>query len=118
MSNKFKTAIAKFRAFPRRIRWSTYAISSYLFYAALLGLLVPYIAKQQIPEQVSKLIERPVTLTDITINPFTLQFDVHQFAILEESTPFVSFEEARIQVNFWESIFNAAISVEYISLDK
>jgi hypothetical protein len=55
MSNKFKTAIAKFRAFPRRIRWSTYAISSYLFYAALLGLLVPYIAKQQIPEQVSKL---------------------------------------------------------------
>lgn len=118
MSNKFKTAIAKFRAFPRRIRWSTYAISSYLFYAVLLGLLVPYVAKQQIPEQVSKLIERPVTLTDISINPFTLQFDVHQFAILEESTPFVSFEEARIQVNFWESIFNAAISVEYISLDK
>lgn len=118
MSNKFKTAIAKFRSFPRRIRWSTYAISSYLFYAALLGLLVPYIAKQQIPEQVSKLIERPVTLTDISINPFTLQFDVHQFAILEDSTPFVSFEDARIQVNFWESIFNAAISVEYISLDK
>ncbi|WP_122032647.1 DUF748 domain-containing protein [Aliivibrio sp. EL58] len=118
MSNKFKIAIAKFRAFPRRIRWSTYAISSYLFYAALLGLLVPYIAKQQIPEQVSKLIERPVTLTDISINPFTLQFDVHQFAILEESAPFVSFEDARIQVNFWESIFNAAISVEYISLDK
>lgn len=118
MSNKFKTVIAKFRAFPRRIRWSTYAISSYLFYAALLGLLVPYVAKQQLPEQVSKLIERPVTLTDISINPFTLQFDVHQFAILEESAPFVSFEDARIQVNFWESIFNAAISVEYISLDK
>ncbi|MDD9177224.1 MULTISPECIES: DUF748 domain-containing protein [Aliivibrio] len=118
MSNKFKTAIATFRAFPRRIRWSTYAITSYFCYAALLGLLIPYIAKQQIPEQVSKLIERPVTLTDITINPFTLQLDVHQFAILEESTPFISFEDARVQVNFWESIFNAAISIEYIALDK
>ena len=118
MSNKFKAVVAKFRTFPRYIRWSTYTLSAYLFYAALLGLLVPYIAKQQIPEQVSKLIERPVTLTDFTINPFTLQLDVHQFAILEGSKPFVQFEHASVQVNFWQSIFNAAISVEYISLDK
>ena len=118
MSNKFKAAVATFRAFPRYIRWSAYTLSAYLFYAALLGLLVPYIAKQQIPEQVSKLIERPVTLTDITINPFTLQLDVHQFAILEDDKPFVQFEHASVQVNFWQSIFNAAVSVEYISLDK
>ena len=118
MSNKFKAAVAKFRAFPRYIRWSTYTVSAYLFYAALLGLLVPYIAKQQIPEQVSKLIERPVTLADISINPFTLQLDVHQFAILEDTKPFVQFEHASVQINFWQSIFNAAISVEYISLDK
>ena len=118
MSNKFKAVVAKFRTFPRYIRWSTYTLSAYLFYAALLGLLVPYIAKQQIPEQVSKLIERPVTLTDFTINPFTLQLDVHQFAILEGTKPFVQFEHASVQVNFWQSIFNAAISVEYISLDK
>lgn len=118
MSNKFKAAVATFRAFPRYIRWSAYTLSAYLFYAALLGLVVPYIAKQQIPEQVSKLIERPVTLTDITINPFTLQLDVHQFAILEDDKPFVQFEHASVQVNFWQSIFNAAISVEYISLDK
>ncbi len=118
MSNKLKAAMVKFRAFPRYIRWSTYTLSAYLFYAALLGLLVPYIAKQQIPEQVSKLIERPVTLTDFTINPFTLQLDVHQFAILEGTKPFVQFEHASVQVNFWQSIFNAAISVEYISLNK
>lgn len=118
MSNKFKAAVAKFRSFPRYIRWSTYTLSAYLFYAALLGLLVPYIAKQQIPEQVSNLIERPVTLTDFTINPFTLQLDVHQFAILEGTKPFIQFEHASVQVNFWQSIFNAAISVEYISLDK
>ncbi|PQJ84275.1 DUF748 domain-containing protein [Aliivibrio sifiae] len=118
MSNKFKAAVVKFRAFPRYVRWSTYTLSAYLFYAALLGLLVPYIAKQQIPEQLSALIERPVMLTDITINPFTLQLDVHQFAILEDTKPFVQFEHASVQVNFWQSIFNAAISVEYISLNK
>ena len=118
MSKKFKAAVAKFRSFPRFIRWSSYALSAYLIYAALLGLLVPYIAKQQIPEQVSKLIERPVTLTDVRINPFTLQFDLDQFAILEESEPFMQFEQASVQVNFWQSIFNAAVSVEYISLDK
>lgn len=118
MSNKFKAAVVTFRAFPRYIRWSAYTLSAYLLYAALLGLLVPYIAKQQISEQVSKLIERPVTLTDITINPFTLQFDVHQFTILEDTKPFVQFEHASVQVNFWQSILNAAVSVEYISLDK
>ncbi|MDD9195077.1 DUF748 domain-containing protein [Aliivibrio sp. S3MY1] len=120
MSNKFKTAIAKFRAFPRRIRWSTYALSAYLLYAALFGLLVPYIAKQQIPEHLSKLIERPVMLADVTFNPFTLQLDIAQFSIqdIESSDSFVSFENASIQMIFWESILNAAISVEYIALDK
>ncbi|KAB2825822.1 DUF748 domain-containing protein [Aliivibrio finisterrensis] len=120
MSNKFKTAIATFRAFPRRIRWSTYALSAYLLYAALFGLLVPYIAKQQVPEHLSKLIERPVMLADVTFNPFTLQLDLDQFSIqsIESSDSFVSFENASIQVNFWESIFNAAITIEYIALDK
>ncbi|GGK44618.1 DUF748 domain-containing protein [Aliivibrio fischeri] len=120
MSNKFKAVVEKFRSFPRRIRWSTYALSAYLLYAALFGLLVPYIAKQQIPEQLSKLIERPVTLTDVTFNPFTLQLDLHQFSIqdAESSTSFVRFENAGVKINFWESIFNAAISVEYIALDK
>ncbi|OCH27679.1 ATPase [Aliivibrio fischeri] len=120
MSNKFKAVVEKFRSFPRRIRWSTYALSAYLLYAALFGLLVPYIAKQQIPEQLSKLIERPVTLADVTFNPFTLQLDLHQFSIqdAESSTSFMRFENAGVKVNFWESIFNAAISVEYIALDK
>ncbi|MGN2670100.1 DUF748 domain-containing protein [Aliivibrio fischeri] len=120
MSNKFKAVVEKFRSFPRRIRWSTYALSAYLLYTALFGLLVPYIAKQQIPEQLSKLIERPVTLADVTFNPFTLQLDLHQFSIqdAESSTSFVRFENAGVKVNFWESIFNAAISVEYIALDK
>ncbi|MUK92588.1 DUF748 domain-containing protein [Aliivibrio fischeri] len=120
MSNKFKAVVEKFRSFPRRIRWSTYALSAYLLYAALFGLLVPYIAKQQIPEQLSKLIERPVTLADVTFNPFTLQLDLYQFSIqdAESSTSFMRFENAGVKVNFWESIFNAAISVEYIALDK
>jgi hypothetical protein len=118
MSNKFKAAVTKFRCFPRYIRWSSYVLSAYLIYAALLGLLVPYIAKQQIPKQVSTLIERPVTLADVRINPFTLQFDIDQFAILEQAKPFLQFEQASVQVNFWQSIFNGAISVEFISLNQ
>ncbi|RJX75196.1 DUF748 domain-containing protein [Vibrio sinensis] len=119
MPSKLKATMAQFRSLPRVVRWGTYTLSAYLFYAAILGLLVPYIAKQQVGPQVSKLIERPVTLTDIKINPFTLQFDVEQFAILEQDqTPFIKFDHAGIQLNFWESIFNAALSVEYVTLDK
>ncbi|MFA0413968.1 DUF748 domain-containing protein [Vibrio renipiscarius] len=119
MSIKIKAAWAKFRSLPWVVRWSTYTISVYLCYAALFGLLVPYIAKQQIPEQLSKLVERPVTLTDITINPFTLQIDIKGFAILEnDQTPFIKFDHASSQVNLWQSLFNGAVSIEYVSLDK
>lgn len=118
MSNKFKLAVDKFRSLHGAVRWSTYFLTAYLFYAAMLGLLVPYIAKQQIPEQLSALIERPVTLTDITFNPFTLQLDVQGFAILEDTTPFISLEHASVRLNFWQSIFNAAIFVEHITINK
>ncbi|WP_162048355.1 DUF748 domain-containing protein [Vibrio taketomensis] len=118
MSNKLKNAKAKFNTLPRAIRWGTYATGGYLSYAMLLGLLVPYVAEQQAPEQLSKLIERPVLLGDVTINPFTLQFDIDKFAILEGEQPFVSFDKASLQLNFWQSIFDGALSVEYITLDK
>ncbi|WP_231893242.1 DUF748 domain-containing protein [Vibrio scophthalmi] len=119
MSSKIKAALAKFRTLPWVVRWSTYTLSAYLCYAAFLGLLVPYVAKQQIPEQLSKLVDRPVTLTDVAINPFTLQFDITGFAILEhDQTPFIQFDHASSQVNMWQSLLNGAVSVEYITLDK
>ncbi|GAB2650017.1 DUF748 domain-containing protein [Vibrio panuliri] len=118
MPSKFKQAVTKFKALPKPVRWGAYAAGGYLSYAALLGLLVPYVAKQQIPEQLSKLIERPVTLTDVKINPFTLQFNLHQFAILEQDQPFVRFEDADFQINFWQSLLNAEVAIEHIKLDK
>ena len=119
MSIKIKAALAKFRTLPWVVRWSTYTLSAYLCYAAFLGLLVPYVAKQQIPEQLSKLVDRPVTLTDVTINPFTLQVDITGFAILEhDQTPFIKFDHASSQVNMWQSLLNGVVSVEYITLDK
>lgn len=118
MSKPLKAAIGTFRSFPFAIRWSLYAVGAYLSYAALLGLLVPYLAKQHIPQQVSSLIERPVTLTDVTINPFTLQLTIDHFAVLEGTEPFIQFEQANVQMNFWQSIWNRAVSLEYVMLEK
>nr|WP_241210436.1 DUF748 domain-containing protein [Vibrio ichthyoenteri] len=125
MSIKIKAAINQFRSFHPGIRWGVYTASAYLLYASVVGLAVPHIAKQQIPEQVSTLIERPVTLGDIRINPFTLQLDIDHFAIWEtvsdnniDDKVFIKFDHAGVKLNFWQSIFNGAVSVEYIQLDK
>ncbi|OLQ86840.1 ATPase [Vibrio ponticus] len=118
MSSKFSQAMTKFRALPRAVRWATYSAGGYLTYAALVGALVPYIAQQQVPKQLSNLIERPVQLGKVTINPFTLQVSLEQFAILEGDKPFVKFNQAALQVNFWQSILNGHLELEYIKLDQ
>ncbi|WP_194436126.1 DUF748 domain-containing protein [Vibrio fluminensis] len=118
MSSKFSQAVTKFRALPRAVRWATYSAGGYLTYAALVGALVPYVAQQQVPKQLSNLIERPVQLGKVTINPFTLQVSLDQFAILEGDKPFVKFNQAALQVNFWQSILNGHLELEYIKLDQ
>ena len=113
----------KFRQLPRYLRLLTFAATLYLVFTAILGLLIPYIAVKQIPQQLSNVLQRPVILNDVRINPFTLKVAIDQFQIQESKTTlngdeFVGFEQLTFEYRFWHSIFNTAFSIADVTLLK
>ncbi|GIU05631.1 ATPase [Shewanella sp. c952] len=111
----------KFRQLPRYLRLLTFAATLYLVFTAILGLLIPYIAVKQIPQQLSNVLQRPVILNDVRINPFTLKVAIDQFQIQESKTTlnsdeFVGFEQLTFEYRFWHSIFNTAFSIADVTL--
>ena len=82
---------------PRRKRfWVTIILAAY----ALSGfLLVPWVARHQIPEVLSEVLERPVTLDQVRVNPFVLSAEARGFKVTEiDGTRLVGFE--RLYLNF------------------
>ncbi|WP_308304377.1 DUF748 domain-containing protein [Shewanella sp. GutDb-MelDb] len=126
MSIASKTLIGfrdKYRQRPRYQRLLAIAVTLYLIFTAILGLLIPYIAVKQVPKQLSNMLQRTVTLSDVSINPFTLKVAIDQFQIQEAKTnlnsnEFVGFEQLTFEFRFWHSIFNAAFSIADVTLLK
>lgn len=119
MAASFSNFRQQFSQAPRYQRLLSYALVVYLVYALLLGLLIPPLAKSIAPEKVSELLGRPVLLQDISINPFTLKFEIKGFAIqTKEEQDFVGIGRLTLQVNLWKSLFNGSINVETIELDQ
>ncbi|WOT06478.1 DUF748 domain-containing protein [Shewanella youngdeokensis] len=115
--------IDNYRQLPRYLRLFIVSITLYLTFTVILGLLLPYIAVKQAPKQLSELLQRPVTLSDVRINPFTLKVDIDQFKIQEtnpnlDSPDFIGFEQLTFEFRFWHSIMNTAFSVADLSLYK
>ncbi|MFT5790033.1 MAG: hypothetical protein ACI8SJ_002157 [Shewanella sp.] len=113
----------KYRQRPRYQRLLAIAVTLYLIFTAILGLLIPYIAVKQVPKQLSNMLQRTVTLSDVSINPFTLKVAIDQFQIQEAKTnlnsnEFVGFEQLTFEFRFWHSIFNAAFSIADVTLLK
>lgn len=63
--------------------------------------IAPGFVKDYIVAHSEEYIGRKVSIQDVSINPFTFTVNVNQFALLEQdgTTPFVSFEEFRININ-------------------
>ncbi|MCL1059149.1 DUF748 domain-containing protein [Shewanella gelidimarina] len=111
----------KYRQLPRYQRLLALALTLYLIFTAILGLLIPYIAVKQVPKQLSNMLQRSVTLSDVRINPFTLKVAIDQFQIQEAKTnlnsnEFVGFEKLAFEFRFWHSIFNTAFSIADVTL--
>lgn len=66
----------KYKQLPKYQRYIGISITLYLTWSLLLGLLLPYLLTQQIPKQLSNQIQRPVSLTQVKINPFTLEVEL------------------------------------------
>lgn len=119
MASNFSAVRQQFSHAPRYQRLLSYAFVAYLMYALLLGLLVPYLTKSIAPEKISALLGRPVLIEDVSINPFTLKFELKGFEVqTKEQQDFVGIGHFTLQLNLWKSIFNASINIETIAADK
>jgi hypothetical protein len=109
----------RFSSAPRYQRLLTYTLVAYLIYAILLGLLVPYLVKSIAPEKASALVNRPVLLEDVSINPFTLKFEITGFEIqTPDQQEFISLGRITLQANLWKSLFNGSINLETVEIDQ
>ena len=68
--------------------------------------------------QLSKVLDRPVSVGKIRINPYTLRLDVDQLHIAERDgkTPFVDVGHLHVNAS-WSSIFRRAPVIEELSID-
>ncbi|QYJ88603.1 DUF748 domain-containing protein [Shewanella halotolerans] len=109
----------KYKQLPKYQRYIGISITLYLTWTLLLGLLLPYLLTQQIPKQLSNQIQRPVSLTQVKINPFTLEVELTDFAIKEkDDQPFVGFKRLGLNIQFWDSLFQQGLSLTDITLEN
>ncbi|MCJ8304698.1 DUF748 domain-containing protein [Shewanella sp.] len=119
MSKPFTQLAVKFRHLPKYQRYLAILLTIYLIFTALLGLLVPYVAHKQLPQELSAMLKRPVMLEDVSINPFTLKVSLTGFSVQEkDNSNFIGFGKLTFELDFWRSIINLALSVDHVTLDK
>ncbi|QYK00189.1 DUF748 domain-containing protein [Shewanella psychrotolerans] len=107
----------KYKRLPKYQRYIGITLSLYLTWTLLLGLLTPYLIVQQTPKQLSSLLNRPVALKDVSINPFTLAVKIDGFSIAEkDNSAFVGFEQLAFQYQFWHSLFDWGFSFTDVTL--
>jgi len=116
---KFSNLLKKFKQLPKYQRYFSILLTSYFAYAGILGLIVPYAVEKQLPVQLGTQVNRPVSLDDVSINPFTLNVALTGFRIDEtDNREFVGFNQLNFEIRFWHSIFNGAFSISDVTLSQ
>ncbi|MCO5398326.1 DUF748 domain-containing protein [Ralstonia soli] len=103
----------------RRTRRIGLGVLIFLVVFGLLGIFGgPPLLHHLAQTQLSKLIDRPVSVGKIRINPYTLRLDVDQLHIAERDgkTPFVDVGHLHVNAS-WSSIFRRAPVIEELSID-
>ncbi|MGS0696645.1 DUF748 domain-containing protein [Shewanella sp. 0m-4] len=117
IKTSFQAVLNGYRQRPKYQRLLIIVTAIYFTFTAILGLLVPYIVVKQVPEQLSSLLQRPVTLENVKVNPFTLEVAIDKFELQEtDSKPFVGFSQLNFEYQFWDSVVNTAFSIANVTL--
>ena len=97
-----------------------YGLTLYLLGCAVLGGVIPYIAKQQAPAILAEQLGRSVTLQDVRINPFTLELNISGLVINEFNSQqtFASLANVYANIQLWQSITSWSLVIEDIRLVK
>jgi len=101
---------------PRRKRfWLVIAAVAYTLFGFFLA---PWLARSQIVELTEHLLQRPVTLSELRINPYLLTAEVTGFRIDEQDgAPLIGFD--RLYVNFQlASVFRRALVFREVRLER
>jgi hypothetical protein len=84
------------------------------FYALLGFLILPAYLRAKIPAMVSQQLNHPVTIGDISFNPFRLALTVKEFDVREQdASPLIGFEELYVNIGL-SSLINRALTFDQI----
>ncbi|MEY4917091.1 MAG: hypothetical protein RL616_1004 [Verrucomicrobiota bacterium] len=103
---------------PRRRKLALWALGLLLFYTIVGFLILPPIVRSVAVKQLSKQLDREVSIEKIKINPFALSTTIRGLLIKDkDGQPFVSWDE--VYVNFQiSSLFTKAWTFKEISTSK
>ncbi|MFV0594775.1 DUF748 domain-containing protein [Shewanella sp.] len=102
---------------PRYQQFLVYLAITYLSYLIVLGFVLPKTIVSFAPEKLTEVLGRPVTLQDMRINPFTYRVNIEQLEVKEkDNQAFAGLSQLQFEVNFWQSVFNQAVVIDYIQL--
>jgi hypothetical protein len=87
---------------PRRRRLLLWSVGLLLFYTITGFLIAPPLIRRVAAGQISKLLNRPVSIKSVRLNPYTMSASVRGFLISDkDGEPFVSWDEVYANFKFF-----------------
>jgi hypothetical protein len=121
--SRSRTALARFKHFKanksKRLTLLVIVLLSYGLWLLVLGVVAPYLSVRYGPQWLSEQLSRPVTLTNMQIDPLKLTVTLEGFSIKEADgkQDFVSFVSLQADLAFWESIFQGKLILSWLELN-
>ncbi|WP_394133165.1 DUF748 domain-containing protein [Shewanella maritima] len=108
---------------PRYQRWLSYFAVTYLVFVSTVGLILPYIVTQQLPKQLSQMLNRDVSIASVSVNPFTFEITANQFSIAQgqlynSNQALFEFNRLYVDIGFWRSLSSFSVVVNEVYLNQ
>ncbi len=108
----------QFQALPGKIKKLVFSVFGIVIYALVGFFLLPLVLQPIIEGEVSKILDRSVTMRSIEINPFSLSVTINQFLIKSRHADFLFLFDS-LYVNFQAAaLFKQAIGFDEIRIVK
>ena len=113
-----KNRISSFSRKPLWLRLSVYFLLIYITYALLAGVILPAVLKATVPDKLTDMLGREVTVKDISVNPFLLRAEVSDISIkeAERDENFFALQALTVDLGFWQTLTSFTPTVENIAL--
>jgi hypothetical protein len=105
------------------ITWYQWVLASclflYLIYLSISWFYLPGKLKKTLETDISTLIGREITASDIRFNPFKLSLEIQNFSIVDSGDgPLASWDTLLVDFGLWKSVFLFGIAFDELSLDN